>query len=103
MKTRTLILSASLLMSLSLSALADTTIHIANFAFAPASTEVNTGSTVTWTNDDSAHHSLISNDNLFTSQALAQGESYSYKFTTPGTYTYHCGIHHYMVGTVTVK
>ncbi|HYW82619.1 MAG TPA: plastocyanin/azurin family copper-binding protein, partial [Spirochaetia bacterium] len=31
------------------------------------------------------------------------GASYTHTFTTPGTYTYYCAYHLWMVGTVVVK
>jgi plastocyanin len=34
---------------------------------------------------------------------LGAGGSWSYTFTTPGTYTYHCSPHPFMKGTVVVK
>jgi plastocyanin len=82
---------------------ADATIHIAQFAFTPASIEVATGSKVTWVNDDKAVHSVISDVTGFSSEPLKQGEQFSTTFSTPGTYKYHCGFHAYMTGSVTVK
>lgn len=39
----------------------------------------------------------------FDSKNMAQGRSFSYTFSKAGTFTYHCDIHSYMTGTVTVK
>lgn len=82
---------------------ADTLIHISDFKFSPDSVQTSAGSTVTWINDDAAHHSLSSNDGLFDSQLLNHGESFSYTFKQPGIYSYHCGVHKYMTGTIVVK
>ena len=95
---------AALMLTISTSVFAaDTTIHIAQFAFTPASIEVAAGSKVTWVNDDKAVHSVISDTTGFSSEPLKQGEQFSTTFSTPGTYKYHCGFHAYMTGSVTVK
>jgi plastocyanin len=77
---------------------------IDNFAFSPASITVKKGTTVTWTNKDSATHTVTENDgqNGPDSGDLAQGKAYSFTFDTVGTFKYHCTIHTAMTGTVTV-
>jgi plastocyanin len=79
-------------------------VSIANFAFSPSSITVKKGTTVTWTNNDSAPHTVTENDSLTGpgSQTLNNGESYSFTFTATGTYHYHCSIHSSMTGSVTV-
>jgi plastocyanin len=59
--------------------------------------------TVVWTNNDSAPHTVTANDGSFNSGNLAPGQSFAYTFTSPGTYTYHCTYHPWMVASVTVK
>ncbi|MFD0632144.1 cupredoxin family copper-binding protein [Catenulispora yoronensis] len=78
--------------------------NIAGFAFAPAALTVKVGTTVTWTNKDSDAHTVTSQGSggPLQSKALADGESFSYTFTTPGTYAYLCTIHPFMTATVTV-
>jgi len=81
-------------------------IKINNFAFSPATLTVKAGTTVTWTNADSAPHTVVSDAGApaqFTSQALATGSSFPFTFTQAGTYTYHCSIHPSMKGTVIVE
>ena len=78
-------------------------IAIKNFAFAPSSLTVKTGTTVTWTNDDSAPHTVVADGGAFTSPQLATGSSYPFTFTQAGTYTYHCSIHPSMKGTIVVE
>jgi plastocyanin len=77
---------------------------IKNFAFAPAALVVKVGTTVTWTNQDTDAHTVTSQGSggPLTSAALSTGQSYSYTFTTPGTYAYLCTIHPFMTATVTV-
>ncbi len=79
-------------------------ITIASFAFAPASVTVKAGTTVKWTNNDGAPHSIISSDGQFTASAvLTNSGSYQFKFDKPGTYTYACGLHPSMSGTIVVQ
>jgi plastocyanin len=59
--------------------------------------------TVAWTNDDSAPHTVTADDGSFSSGNLNPGDSYTYTFTTPGTYAYHCNYHSWMKGTIIVK
>ncbi|MGE7434053.1 cupredoxin domain-containing protein [Kitasatospora sp. NPDC001175] len=79
-------------------------VAIKNFAFAPAAITVKAGTTVTWTNQDTDAHTVTSQNKAgaLNSQALNTGQSYSYTFTTPGTYGYLCTIHPFMTATVTV-
>ena len=82
------------------------TITIRNFAFSPATLTVKTGATVTWINDDSAPHTVVSDDGApvpFASARLATGDSFQQTFTRAGTYTYHCSIHPSMKGTIIVE
>jgi amicyanin len=77
-----------------------------DLAFAPASITVKVGTTVTWTNQDSPEHDVASDTDSpmsgLASPLLGQGEKFSFTFTTPGTYTYHCTPHPFMHGTVIV-
>lgn len=79
-------------------------VTIKGFAFSPAATTVKSGTTVTWTNQDSVAHTVTENDSQAgpNSQSLDKGQSYSFTFTKAGTYHYHCAIHPDMRGTVTV-
>lgn len=64
---------------------------------------VGTNSTVTWVNDDTAPHTVTSDDGSFASGNIAPGASFTYTFTASGTYKYHCVYHPWMTGTVVVK
>jgi nitrite reductase (NO-forming) len=64
---------------------------------------IGVNNTVTWTNNDEATHTVTADDGSFDSGYLNQGQTWSYTFTTPGTYTYHCSIHPWMKGTVIVE
>jgi plastocyanin len=79
-------------------------VSIDNFTFTPQSLKVKAGTTVTWTNKDDIPHGIASSDNAFKkSKALDTDDSFSYTFTTPGTFQYFCYIHPHMVGTVVVE
>jgi plastocyanin len=79
------------------------TVSIMNFAFNPPSTTVHVGDTVTWTNNDSfIAHTTTSSAALWDSGALSTGQGFSFTFTSPGTFAYHCNIHPFMAGTITV-
>jgi plastocyanin len=70
----------------------------------PANIDVATGSKVTWTNRDSVLHTISSmHGGPLKSGTFGEGKSYSYTFTTAGTYMYVCDVHPDMQGTVTVK
>ncbi len=80
-----------------------THVSIQNFAFQPQTIQIAKGTTVTWTNVDSAPHTVtFRNGGMTGSGALQRGQSFSYTFSTPGTYAYFCGAHPYMTGTVIV-
>ena len=97
-----------------------TTVLIVNYAYAPADLTIPVGTTVTWVNQDSVGHTVTEGDpnspkpanlRVFDSSGeavngkvalISAGESWSYTFTTPGTYEYYCIVHPYMIGHVTV-
>ena len=59
-------------------------------------------STVTWTNNDDAPHTVTASGGSFNSGNIDPGQSWTYKFTSPGTYAYYCSYHSWMKGTVIV-
>jgi plastocyanin len=83
-------------------AAASTGVTIKDFKFGPASSSVNVGDTITWTNEDVAPHTATANDGSFDTGSLSQGKSGSHTFTKAGTFPYICSIHPSMKGTVTV-
>jgi len=76
-----------------------------SYRFAPEAISVAAGTTVTWNNNDNFTHSVQFLDgDLPTEPLLMQpGESATFTFATPGTYSYLCHLHPQdMRGTVTV-
>jgi plastocyanin len=78
-------------------------VAIENFDFSPRRVVVPAGSQVTWRNDDSTEHTVTSLDDVFDSDALGSGESFSFRFDKPGTYRYRCAIHPDMQAAVEVE
>jgi plastocyanin len=75
-----------------------------NFAFSPATLTVSAGTTVTWTNKDSATHTVTSTQgNVLNSPNMPQGSTFSFTFNQKGTFDYHCSIHQSMTGQVIVQ
>jgi plastocyanin len=71
--------------------------------FQPAQLTVPVGTKVTWVNKGKKAHTVVSNDKLFDSGLVNVGGDFSYAFTTPGTYSYHCSPHPKMVGRIVVQ
>jgi plastocyanin len=72
------------------------------YKYTPAGLTVALGTTVTWTNDSDAEHTVTADDNSFDHDGIGTGETASQTFDTPGEFPYHCDLHDYMHGTVTV-
>ncbi len=79
------------------------TIVMKNFDFSPMAITVRAGAAVTWKNLDGEPHTVVSANGLFRSAALDQNDTFTFKFSKPGTYKYICSIHPKMMATVTVK
>ncbi|WP_405932106.1 cupredoxin family copper-binding protein [Streptomyces sp. NBC_00827] len=75
------------------------------YAFSPASLSVPVGSTVTWTNQDTAPHDVktTSGPVPIHSPMLDKGESWSFTFSTAGSYGYYCTVHPDMTAGITVR
>ena len=87
----------------SLAAAGDASVTIKDFDFHPMAVTIPVGATVTWKNLDGEPHTVTSADGAFRSGALDQGDSYSFRFTRPGVYSYLCTIHPRMTATITVE
>src|SRR6185437_4422350 len=73
-----------------------------HYAFVPGATTVPVGATVTWTDMSDAPHTVTSDSGAFGSGTLNPNQAFQFTFTKAGTYTYHCSIHSYMHGAITV-
>jgi plastocyanin len=77
-------------------------------AFSPNPVQVSVGSTVTWTNEDSVIHTVVSGTSptpsgLFESPIMNPGDTFEYTFTEAGEVPYFCTLHPNMLGTATVS
>lgn len=77
-------------------------VSIINGAFNPASITIKVGDTVTWTNNDADHDHTVSG-NGFSSGNLKHGATFSFTFTSAGTFAYSDGLHPRMKGKVVVQ
>ncbi len=99
----TLIVACGLL-ALPLVAFAATSaVNIQNSAFAPTTTTIKVGDTVTWTNRDAFSHTSTSDTGAWNTGVITAGASGSFTFTSAGTFAYHCSIHSFMKATVIVQ
>lgn len=91
---------------LALGALAATdtkTVTIDNFTFEPKELTVPVGTTVQWTNHDDIPHTVVDTNKAFRSKPLDTNDTFSFTFTTAGTFQYFCSLHPQMVGKVVVQ
>ncbi|MDQ3837060.1 MAG: plastocyanin/azurin family copper-binding protein [Thermoproteota archaeon] len=82
-------------------------------AFQPNPVSVKVGDTITWTNNDSQPHTVVSGangtpDGKFDSSPnfnplIVPGGTFEHTFTEAGEYPYYCALHPNMVGTVSVS
>jgi plastocyanin len=79
-----------------------TSVSIHDFSFDPGTITIAAGTTVTWTNNDTATHTVTADDGSFDSGNIATGQTFSMTFNTPGTFTYHCAIHPNMTASIVV-
>jgi plastocyanin len=80
-----------------------------NECFIPAEVTVNVGETVTWSNDDSAAHTVTSGtptggpDGTFDSSLFMADTTFSHTFDNAGEYSYFCMVHPWMTGKIQVN
>ena len=77
-------------------------VNIKGFAFAPDTVLIKAGGIITWTNQDSAPHTVTELASQFDSGTLATSQTFKHTFSTPGTFTYHCLIHSMMKSGVVI-
>jgi plastocyanin len=79
-------------------------VRIINFEFKPQKVLVKPGTKVTWTNEDTTIHDVKDTSPLATPQSkdMGKGDTFSITYAQPGSYSYICGIHQYMTGSVEV-
>jgi len=102
-----------------LTAQTEVSVDIRDFTYSKANITIKKGTKVTWTNQDAIQHNVMkehdddqhahsapSKDELkpdvFAGPMLARGERYSFTFSKPGAYPYHCAPHPTMKASITV-
>ncbi|NIP62722.1 MAG: hypothetical protein GWN01_06340 [Nitrosopumilaceae archaeon] len=80
-----------------------------NECYIPADTTVPKGSTVVWTNDDTAAHTVTAGtaqsgpSGGFDSSLISAGSTFEHTFDQTGSFDYFCVVHPWMTGSVTVN
>ena len=80
-------------------------VDISGFAFNPSTITILKDTTITWNNNDGVAHTVTSTSGpvAFDSGTFSTGGTFSFKFSSVGTYEYHCSIHPSMTGTIVVR
>lgn len=80
-----------------------------NACYIPSEVTVDVGGEVTWSNDDSAAHTVTGGSavdgpsGVFDSSLFMAGATFSHKFEEAGTFNYFCMVHPWMEGKVVVQ
>src|SRR3954451_1083128 len=82
----------------------DSVVNIGDNFFDAADLSVTAGTTVTWINQgrSSQGHTVVSRDQLFASDVLRNGDTFSFTFDQPGDYRYLCVNHRDQEGVIHV-
>ncbi len=94
--------AAPLALALPARAATEHAVAIKGFAFDPKALTVAVGDKVTFTNMDSAAHSVTADNGAFDSGKLTKGKSFTIAFAAKGSFPYHCKFHGSMKALVTV-
>jgi plastocyanin len=68
-------------------------IDVGDNFYKPVSTEITTGTKVTWRNTGKILHNVKPVKGKWGTGSLTRGKSYSYTFKKPGKYVYYCTFH----------
>ena len=79
-----------------------------NECYLPYSLEIRSGDTISWSNDDTAAHTVTSKnadgpDGVFDSSLFMAGNTFEFTFDEAGTYSYFCMVHPWMTGEIIVN
>ena len=77
-------------------------VSIGEYFFEPSNIMVNVGTTIRWTNTGSRAHTTTGDNGEWNSGSLGNSQTYTFTFVSTGTFNYHCDIHPFMTGTITV-
>ena len=65
--------------------------------------DIKVGDVVTWQNADPLEHTVTNDAGSFESPFIKPGQSWSYRFTVPGRFPYHCLPHPFMKAVIFVR
>lgn len=77
-------------------------VQIKDFAFNPGAITAKVGQPITFTNADNVPHGAALDDGSCTTGAFGKGTGSGLVFSQPGTYPFHCPVHHDMTGTIEI-
>ncbi len=83
--------------------------EVTNECFVPYEVTIDIGGEVTWSNDDTAAHTVTAGSaaqgpsGVFDSSLFMAGTTFSHKFESVGEFPYFCMVHPWMAGVVTVQ
>ena len=80
----------------------DASINIINYAFTPNTANIGVNDMVTW-NWVGSPHTTTSDTGLWNSGVFGTGHTFSQKFTSAGSFPFHCEVHPFMTGTIVVQ
>jgi plastocyanin len=72
-------------------------------AYGPSQLDIVPGQTVVWSNVSQRTHTVTSDTGLFDYDDIHPDQRFTFTFTKPGTYSYHCRIHSSIRGEVDVR
>src|SRR5688572_14675106 len=93
-------------------------VHLKLLSFTPDALDVPAGTTVEWVDDNPIAHTITSGayevgadglrtsetpDGTFDGKVATTGDTFTFTFAQPGTYTYYCAIHKGMNATLVVS
>ena len=97
------LVAAGLLLTGGVSGAESVPADISGYEYAPGDITVAAGDTVTWTNSDTAPHTVTSTGGgPLDSPTMQKGDTWSFTFTQAGSYPFYCAVHPDMKGSVTV-
>jgi len=77
-------------------------VSIVNFSFSPTAVDINVNDSVKWTWAGSPH-STTSDTGLWESGVQGTGATFTHTFTSAGSFPFHCSVHPFMTGTISVQ
>lgn len=80
-----------------------TAVEIKGYDYHPKTLTVKVGTRITWSDKDSANHTVTADDHSFDVGNISAGARGSHTFAKAGTFAYHCNYHPNMHGRVIVR